>query len=157
MDTTHPRYTLPPPDRDPKCLGLFTRDRSFYRAFCPLVCVITLQQLAALAVNMADNMMLGAYTELALSGAPLVNQIQFTLQQIAAGIGMGIVVLASQYWGQGRTEPIKQMISIGVKFALVVGLLFFLLSSLFPVEILSLFTSDQAVIAEGVRYLRIIC
>lgn len=66
------------------------------------------------------------------------------------------------YWphsigGQGRTEPIKQMISIGVKFALVVGLLFFLLSSLFPVEILSLFTSDQAVIAEGVRYLRIIC
>ena len=49
------------------------------------------------------------------------------------------------------------MISIGVKFALVVGLLFFLLSSLFPVEILSLFTSDQAVIAEGVRYLRIIC
>ena len=157
MDTTQPRYTLPPPDRDPKFLGLFTRDRSFYRAFFPLLCVITLQQLAALAVNMADNMMLGAYTELALSGATLVNQIQFTLQQIAAGIGMGIVVLASQYWGQGRTEPIKQMISIGVKFALVVGLLFFLLSSLFPVEILSLFTSDQAVIAEGVRYLRIIC
>ncbi|WP_186567056.1 hypothetical protein [Lawsonibacter celer] len=50
---------------------------------------------------MAGNMMPGAYTGLALSGATLVNQIQFTLQQIAAGIGTGIVVLASQYWGAG--------------------------------------------------------
>ena len=47
-------------------------------------------------VNMVDNIMLGTYSELALSGATLVNQIQFVLQQVAAGIGMGIVVLASQ-------------------------------------------------------------
>lgn len=151
-----PLYAAAPGSGSQISRSVYPRPLLLPRLF-PLLCVITLQQLAALAVNMAGNMMPGAYTGLALSGATLVNQIQFTLQQIAAGIGMGIVVLASQYWGQGRTEPIKQIISIGVKFALVVGLLFFLLSSLFPVEILSLFTSDQAVIAEGVRYLRIIC
>ena len=89
-------------------LKIFTKDRSFYKTFFPLLAIIVLQQLAALAVNMADNIMLGRYTELSLSGATLVNQIQFTLQQIAAGIGMGIVVLASQYWGQHRIEPIKK-------------------------------------------------
>lgn len=146
-----------PPDRDKKFLGLFTRDRAFYRTFIPLLFIITLQQLAALAVNMADNIMLGTYTELALSGATLVNQIQFTLQQIASGIGMGIVVLAAQYWGQRRTDPIKKIISIGVKFGLVVGILFFVLAKLFPVQILSLFADDQAVIAEGARYLDVIC
>lgn len=150
-------YTILPPDQDPKIFRFFTRDQSFYQTFFPLLLVITLQQLAALTVNMADNIMLGRYTELALSGATLVNQIQFTLQQLAAGIGMGIVVLASQYWGQRRTEPIKKIINIGVKFGIIVGILFFLISKLAPVAVLSIFTNDQAVIAEGVRYLNVIC
>lgn len=122
-----------------------------------LLFVVMLQQLAALAVNLVDNIMLGTYTELALSGATLVNQIQFALQQIAAGIGMGIVVLASQYWVQRRTEPIKRIINIGVKFGLLIGILFFILTKFFPIQVLSLFTNDKAVIDEGVRYLDIIC
>ena len=150
-------YTPLPPDNDPKILKVFTKDKAFYRTFFPLLFIIVLQQLAALAVNMADNIMLGRYTELALSGATLVNQIQFTLQQIASGIGMGIVVLAAQYWGQRRTEPIKRIINIGVKCGCLTGILFFAVSKAAPAAILSLFTSDQAVIAEGVRYLEIVC
>ncbi len=146
-----------PPDRDEKFLGVFTKDNQFYRSFFPLLIIISMQQLAALAVNMADNIMLGRYTELALSGATLVNQIQFTLQQLAAGIGMGIVVLASQYWGQKKTEPIKRIISLGTKFALAVGIFFFAACKMLPGEILSLFTNDKEVIAEGVRYLNVIC
>ena len=152
-----PAYTPLPPDHDPKFLGLFTRDREFYRTFFPLLAIITLQQLAALAVNLADNIMLGTYTELALSGATLVNQLQFTLQQIAAGVGMGIVVLASQYWGEGRTGPIKQIINLGVKSALLFGVVFFVCSLAIPTQILSLFTNDRAVIAEGARYLKVVC
>lgn len=150
-------YTPLPPDSDPKVLGLFTRNRSFYKMFFPLLLVISLQQLAALAVNLADNLMLGRYTELALSGATLANQIQFVLQQVAAAIGMGIVVLASQYWGQRRLDPIKKIINIGVKSGLVVGILFFLVCRLFPDQVLSLFTNDPAVLAEGGKYLEVIC
>ena len=146
-----------PPDRDPKWLGIFTKDTGFYRSFLPLLFIIALQQLAALTVNLVDNIMLGRDTELALSGATLVNQLQFTLQQIAAGVGMGIVVLASQYWGQRRIEPIRQIISIGVKFGFLAGLIFFVATQLWPAQILSVFTNDAEVIAEGVRYLRIIC
>lgn len=149
-------YTPLPPDDDPKVLGLFTRDRTFYHTFFPLLLVIALQQLAALAVNMADNVMLGRYTELALSGATLANQIQFTLQQIAAGTGMGIVVLASQYWGQRKTEPIKRIISLGMKFGICIGILFFAICQAAPAGVLSLLTDDEVVIAEGVRYLRVV-
>lgn len=150
-------YTVLPPDREEKVLGIFVRDVSFYRTFFPLLLVIVLQQLAALAVNLADNIMLGRYSELALSGASLVNQLQFTLQQIAAGIGMGIVVLAAQYWGQKRTEPIKKIISLGVKCGFFSGVLFFAISQLAPAGVLGLFTRDTEVIAEGVRYLKVIC
>ena len=150
-------YTVLPPDREEKVLGIFVRDASFYRTFFPLLLVIVLQQLAALSVNLADNIMLGRYSELALSGASLVNQLQFTLQQIAAGIGMGIVVLAAQYWGQKRTEPIKKIISLGVKCGFFSGVLFFAISQLAPAGVLGLFTRDTEVIAEGVRYLKVIC
>ena len=150
-------YTVLPPDREEKVLGIFVKDVSFYRTFFPLLLVIVLQQLAALAVNLADNIMLGRYSELALSGASLVNQLQFTLQQIAAGIGMGIVVLAAQYWGQKRTEPIKKIISLGVKCGFFSGVLFFAISQLAPAGVLGLFTRDTEVIAEGVRYLKVIC
>lgn len=150
-------YTPLPPDRDPKVLGIFTRDKGFYRTFFPLLAVIVLQQLAALTVNLVDNIMLGRYTELALSGATLVNQLQFTLQQIAAGIGLGIVVLSAQYWGQRRVGPIKKIINIGVKTGFLIGVVFFVLAKTIPTGLLSLFTDDEAVIAEGVRYLRVIC
>ena len=148
-------YTPIPPDREKKVLGLFTRDAGFYRTFFPLLLTIALQQLAALTVNLVDNLMLGTYAELALSGATLVNQLQFVLQQIAAGIGLGIVVLASQYWGPGRTEPIRKIIAIGMKFGFAAGLIFFLLTTFLPRQVLSLFTDDGAVIEEGLRYLYI--
>lgn len=151
------KYIQIPQDNERKVLGLFTKDKQFYRTFFSLLVVISLQQMAALAVNLADNIMLGRYSELALSGATLVNQIQFILQQIAFGIGMGIVVLGSQYWGQKRIEPIKKIISLGVKFGLLAGIVFLLVVKLFPHQVLSIFTNDEAVIAEGMRYLNVIC
>ncbi|MBR6741972.1 MAG: polysaccharide biosynthesis C-terminal domain-containing protein, partial [Clostridia bacterium] len=153
---THTDFVTLPPDKDKKLFGIFTKNAGFYKTFFRLLIIISLQQLAALAVNLVDNIMLGNYSELALSGATLVNQIQFTLQQIAAGIGMGIVALASQYWGQKRTEPIKKIINVGMKLGLAVGIVFFAAAQLFPNALLSIFTNDEAVITEGAKYLKII-
>ena len=70
---------------------------------------------------------------------------------------MGIVVLASQYWGQIKTKPIKKIISLGIKLALLVGIIFWVLTLLLPGGILGLFTNEISVIAEGTKYLRIMC
>lgn len=136
---------------------LFTRDKLFYRTFFPLLAVITLQQLAALAVNLVDNIMLGRYTEMALSGATLVNQIQFILQQLVAGMGMGVAVLGSQYWGKKDIDPIRRVTSVGVKFSIAAGLIFLGVTRFAPEAVLRVFTPDTAVIAEGMRYLRLMC
>ncbi len=138
-------------------MQIFVREKSFYKRFFSLLIVIALQSLASLTVNLVDNIMLGRYSELALSGATLVNQLQFMLQQIASGIGSGIVVLASQYWGKGETRPIRRIISLAVKIALAIGVIFFALTLTMPDSILGIFTNDQAVIAEGVKYLSVMC
>lgn len=138
-------------------MQIFTREKSFYKTFFPLLIVITLQQLASLAVNLVDNLMLGTYTELALSAATVVNQIQFMLQQLVAGIAAGVAVLGAQYWGKGEIDPIRRITAIGLKIALGAGVLFFAFTQLFPFGVLRLFTSDEAVVTEGVRYLRLMC
>ena len=74
----------------------FTRNRSFYRALFTLLITLALQNLIAYSVNMADNIMLGSYSQPALSGAAAVNQIFFIVQQLTLGIGDGLVILAAR-------------------------------------------------------------
>ena len=64
--------------------------------------------------------------------------------------------MASQYWGQGRTAQIKQLGKAALCVGLFVGVLLFVLTGLFPEPIVRLFTSSDAIVAEGVRYLQII-
>ena len=49
--------------------------RSFYRSFFMIYIALVLQNVVTLSVNLADNMMLGAYSEVSLSGVAAVNQI----------------------------------------------------------------------------------
>lgn len=61
----------------------FTRDKKFYKTFFRLMLVVALQNLVAYSVNMLDNIMLGSYSQNALSGAATVNQIFFIVNQLA--------------------------------------------------------------------------
>ena len=55
-------------------------DSRFYKNFFRLCLLLALQNVVTISVNLADNIMLGGYSETALSGAAAVNQIQFVYQ-----------------------------------------------------------------------------
>lgn len=135
---------------------MFTKDRKFYRSFSVLCLTLMLEQAVILSVNLADNIMLGSYSESALAGVAAVNQIQFVLQQIVFGVSNGMIVLGSQYWGQKRTGEIKLLSAVAMRTALGVAAALFIAVSLFPVQTLRIFTPDAAIVEEGVAYLSII-
>ena len=134
----------------------FTHDRSFYRALFPLLITLSLQNLIAYSVNMADNIMLGSYSQPALSGAAAVNQIFFIVQQLTLGICDGLVVLAAQYWGEGRTSPIRRLTGTALRFGVCCSAVIIVLCMVFPSQIVGIFTKDPVIIAEGTSYLSII-
>ena len=101
--------------------------------------------------------MLGTYSELALSGATLVNQLQFILQSLVVSIGGGVAVLGAQYWGKGQISPIRRISSIALKFGVLMGAAFWVITFFLPGPVLNLFTSDQSVVAEARQYLSIMC
>lgn len=114
-----------------------------------------LEQAVVLSVNLADNVMLGTYSEEALSGVAAVNQIQFVFQQVVYAIANSMIVLGSQYWGQRRMSEIKKLSAIGIRLEILVAAVLFALVSFFPVSALKIFTNNEAFIAEGVSYLKI--
>ena len=132
-----------------------TRDKSFYKTFLPLMAILTLQNLISYSVNLADNVMLGSYSQTSLSGAATVNQIQFVLQQLTTGIGEGLVVMASQYWGKRQTEPICRLVGLGLCTGVVIGVLLTLTVSFFPLQVMHIFTKDVAICQEGMKYLSV--
>lgn len=119
--------------------------------------MIALQNIITFSVNLADNLMLGAYSEEAMSGAALVNQIQFLLQMLVLGVGEGLVVLASQYWGKGEIKPIKRLTSCALGMGTGLALLLFAAVFCAPRFCLSLFTDQSAYVDEAVKYMNIIC
>ena len=68
----------------------------FYRNFFAIYIPLVLQNVITLSVNLADNMMLGAYSETSLAGAAAVNQIQFVFQQLITALGDGLVIFCSR-------------------------------------------------------------
>ena len=135
---------------------MLTKDKSFYRTFVGLALALMMQQAVVLSVNLADNVMLGSYSETALSGVAAVNQIQFILQQLVFGFSNGMIVLASQYWGRRKVEPIRRLMALAFAGAMCVAALLFILVSVFPQQAVGLFTDDAAIIAQGCDYLRIV-
>jgi len=129
--------------------------KTLFRQFFPLLVVIALQTLLSLFVNLVDNLMLGKYSEDALSGAAIVNQIHFMLQMLVGGIGTGVMVLNSQYWGKRRQDPIRNIIAIGLKFSFAAGIIFFAVLSLIPGKVLLLFTDDRATLEQALEYVLI--
>ena len=118
---------------------------------------LALQNLLTFGVNLMDTVMLGRYSQDAMSGVSLCNQIQFLLQMLVTGAGEGAVVLGAQYWGKGRLEPIPHIIGTALRFGGVLAAALFAAVLLAPEALLRLLSGEEAVIAQGVQYFQIIC
>lgn len=135
----------------------FVRDGKFYSLFFTMTLTIAMQSAIVFSVNLADAIMLSRYSETALAGVALLNQIQFLLQMLVFGIAEGALVFSSRSWGERRIEPIHEITNIAMKSGVVLSLGLGALMLFFSEFILRLMATDQPVIAEGAHYSRIIC
>lgn len=130
--------------------------KQFYKTVFMLIIPMALQNLINVGVTATDVVMLGRVGEKVLSGSSLAGQIQFIMTLFLFGITSGATVLTAQYWGKRDTRSIEKIMGIGMAAAISAGLIFTVLAEIFPYQLLSIFTSDPEVIAEGAKYLRVV-
>jgi len=130
--------------------------RSFYRKVFSLVIPMAIQNLINVGVQATDVVMLGKVSEQVLSGCSLGGQVFFIFNLFLFGVSSGVSVLTAQYWGKRDTDSIEKLTGIVMRLAVIVGLIFMLGSLLFPARLMRIFTDEPEVIAEGVKYLKIV-
>ena len=128
-------------------------DKDFYKTFFIMTLTMALQNIIVFGVNLADSVMMGAYSETALSGVGICNNIQFFLNMAASGISSGMTVIASQYWGKRDTKAIHRVSAVAVWIGIVFSLLIFAFAAIAPEWLIRLFTDKEAVIEQAVIYL----
>lgn len=124
----------------------------FYREVVTLALPIVLQNMVTSLLSMADTFMVGLLGELPMAAVTLANIPLTMVNFFVFGVQSGITVLISQYWGRQNREAINRIMGVGVWFTVLVSLTVALILLAMPVQFLSLFGNDRAIVEMAARY-----
>jgi len=131
-------------------------DKKFLNTLLKLAAPIMLQNLVFASLNMVDGVMIGQLGESAVAAVGVANQVFFLAFLLFLGIGSGTAIFAAQYWGQKDTERIRSVLGLCLLMSISGALIFSLIAIQFPVQVISIYSKDPAVIAQGSVYLQIV-
>ncbi len=131
-------------------------DKALFKMILTIAIPIALQNLISTLTQMLDTIMLGELGDIPLTASSLANQPFFIFALFIFGMSGGASILTAQYWGKKELEPIKVVIATILRIVSVVAVLLTVVIFIFPTQIMSLFSSDPAVISAGRDYLLIV-
>jgi len=131
-------------------------DKKFLNTMLKLAAPIMLQNLIFSSLNLVDGVMIGQLGESAVAAVGIANQIFFLVSLLFFGIGSGSAIFAAQYWGRKDTERIQSVLGLSLLMSISGAVLFSLVAILLPVQVISIYSKDPAVISQGSVYLQIV-
>lgn len=132
------------------------RDPELWKMMFFIGVPIAFQNLLTSLTQMMDTIMLGDLGDIPLTASSLANQFFFIFSLFIFGICGGASILISQYWGKKELEPIRIIMATVLRIVVVVSCVLTLIIYFFPEQVMSIYSSDPVVIAEGVKYLKIV-
>ena len=132
------------------------KDKAYYKHFFAIAIPIGLQNLLTVSVSLADNIMVGQLGDIAVSSVFMANQVTNILQMFLTGMSAALLIMGSHFLGRDDRTGVRQVTGLTLRFGLAAALLIMVFTLLFPEQTLRLFTSEEAVIAGGRNYLRIV-
>lgn len=137
-------------------LRKFYYDPEYYKNLFRLAAPILVQYVISNLLNIIDIAMIGKLGEAAIAAVGVCNQLFFVMVLFFFGINSGAGIFAAQYFGKGDHDAIRRVTVLGLGLSLLIGLVFTLISQLFPSQLVGIYTADPEVIRIGARYLRIV-
>lgn len=134
--------------------SFFSRD--FLKKTFAIALPITLQNLITSAVNLIDVVMLGHLGDVDIAAVGCANQIYFLLTLILFGVSSGASVFMAQFWGKRDQNGVHRTMGVMFALALIISTLFTVGALFFPELLISIYSSDAAVIRSATPYLRIV-
>ena len=95
--------------------------RTETRAQLALAIPLSLQQIGVQLMGSVDAALLGHYSDSALAGAGIGNNLLFAITAVAMGIVLGLDSVVPRAIGAGRIDDARRSLAAGIRLALVVG------------------------------------
>ncbi len=131
-------------------------DKVFYKRLVSLAAPIILQNLFNSVMNLVSGMMIGQLGDTSVAAQGLAGQINYILFILMFGISSGGAIFFAQFWGSRNIHNIRKVLGVTLSMALIGASVITLLSLFFPGVILRIYSNDEAVIAIGSQYLRLL-
>lgn len=136
-------------------LAFYFNDSLYFQRLVKFAIPIALQQLLFSSLNLVASVLVGQLGGTAIAAVALANQIFFLLNLTVFGMASGAAMFTAQLWGKRDIPNIRRVLGIALTLTSLAGLFFLLLSELFPAQMLSIYSKDNAVIELGIPYLRV--
>lgn len=107
-------------------------------------------------VMIIDNLMVGSLGEASISAISICGTYFWLNITFTTALSSGATVIISKLWGANKKENIKKIMSFVFTVNLAICLMFFVLTSLFPSQIIRIYSNVESVVEPGVTYLNII-
>ena len=133
-----------------------TDNRKFIEEILHLAIPAGLQQVITLFVTLIDNLMIGSLGEASISAVSICGTYLWLTITFTTGLAGGAVIIAAQDYGNNNLKRIKKLMSLIMMLSLSIGLLFFVITSLYPAEILRIYSNVESILEPGVGYLKYI-
>ncbi len=133
----------------------FILEPHFFKVLVGLALPIALQDLIKFSLSLADNIMVGSVSEAALGAVTLAGQPFFVFSLISFGTASGGGLLVAQYYGKHDSESIQKIVSITLCMGTFVSFLFGFVTTVFPREVMRIFTNVPELVEIGTEYLKI--
>ena len=100
--------------------------------------------------------MIGQLGDTSVAAQGLASQINYLLFILMFGISSGGAIFFAQFWGSRNIYNIRKVLGVTLSMALITAFAITLLSLFFPAVVLRIYSNDEAVIAIGSQYLRML-
>ena len=135
-------------------IGKYLKNTELYKVMFRIAWPIALQSLITVGVHLMDTVMLSQMGDAQLSASALGGNYFSLAMVMCMGLGMGTSVMTARYYGMGDNHSLKQTVTIMLRAAILLCLLFTVLTAFFPFTVMRIYTQDEAVVNHGVTYLR---
>jgi len=127
----------------------------FIRKIAVIAVPVALQNLMTTTGSMVDTMMIASLGQTEVGAVGLCAQFSSLMFSGYWGFVGGGMLFFSQYWGAKDGEGINRSYGLTLTCMMTVGVLFCLLATVFPEQVMQLYTDKPAIRQVGVEYLRI--
>lgn len=132
-------------------------DNHFYAKLISIAFPQFIQLFIGSMLSFTDSVIVGGLGTAEIAAVGLSNQVYFVAELCIFGVTSGASIFSAQMWGKGDKNGIRKVLMLCIIVGLAIGLSIAVISVLFPVYILQLFSRDKIVIEMGASYLAIMC